>query len=151
MNSPSENPLIPVEDHLLIARCKMAFYKAELARVREKLRFINETAKKFYAHAGIAEMQAEKHPALVVRQAAAEIIRTRAERDAAVADAERYRWLKECTNEQFEHLSGQWCALDLTIDVMMKIEHNGGYASTSAMKCQHVFDDDRCVICGSVA
>lgn len=70
---------------------------------------------------------------------------------AAVADAERYRWLKECTNEQFEHLSGQWCALDLTIDVMMKIEHNGGYASTSAMKCQHVFDDDRCVICGSVA
>lgn len=82
---------------------------------------------------------------------AGDIETLKAERDAAVADAERYRWLKECTNEQFEHLSGQWCALDLTIDVMMKIEHNGGYASTSAMKCQHVFDHDRCVICGSVA
>ena len=71
-----------------------AKFEAELAKVREELGFINETAKKFYAHAGIAEMQAEKHPALVVRQAAAEIIRTRAERDAAVADAERYRWLR---------------------------------------------------------
>jgi hypothetical protein len=82
---------------------------------------------------------------------AEELAEARAEVERLKVDAERYRWLKECTNEQFDHLSGQWCALDLTIDVMMKIERNGKYASTSVMKCQHVFDDDQCVICGGLA
>ena len=68
------------------------------------------------------------------------------------ADAERYRWLKECINEQFDYLSNNWCGLDNEIDSMMKIERSGDYyASASVMKCKHVFEDDRCVVCGGVA
>lgn len=75
-----------------------------------------------------------------------------AENAALRADAERYRWLKECTIEQFDYLSNNWCGLDNEIDSMMKIERSGDYyASASVMKCKHVFEDDRCVVCGGVA
>lgn len=54
------------------------------------------------------------------------------ENQALRADAERYRWLKECTIEQFDYLSNNWCGLDNEIDVMMKIERSGDYYARPA-------------------
>lgn len=62
------------------------------------------------------------------------------ENQALRADAERYRWLKECTIEQFDYLSNNWCGLDNAIDVMMKIERSGDYyaSPTAVAKCKSV-------------
>jgi hypothetical protein len=71
--------------------------------------------------------------------------------EADKPDAERYRWLKDCTNEQFDYISDNWCQLDAAIDSMRAVERSGEYASPSRMKCEHVFNEDRCVKCGGVA
>ena len=43
-----------------------------------------------------------------MRRAAAELRRLHAECDALRADAERYRWLRQCARATSEHWGGRW-------------------------------------------
>ena len=69
----------------------------------------------------LAEAQAEVERRFGI---GGELIAARRERDEARKDAERYRWLKECTNEQFAYLEKEWCGLDNAIDYLMAAERN---------------------------
>lgn len=103
---PTSDPLRDIalmRGSLNAAIDRIAALEADLAKARQDLAFIHDTAKAFYEKAGVAESLEAKHPALVVQQAAAEIICLRAdlarvtkERDALREDAGRYRWM--CNN-----------------------------------------------------
>jgi len=107
--STSEQRIAELEKELYLVRAdaKQAMFEAEkaMAQIREAtekvvaerdaaketLQAIQETAMEFYTKNGITESLNAKHPALVVRQAAAEILRLKAELAKVKADLETER------------------------------------------------------------
>ncbi len=70
---------------------RLSAVEAERDRLAAELSFINDTAREYFAKQGMAETLDAKHPALIVRQMASEILRQRKECDRLAAECEALR------------------------------------------------------------